>query len=208
MSTPGLKTEPSGFYLAGKPLAWSSFVFITIIGVFFTIFPGLLRELLSAAYIPHLYCYLGSIPLVWTHVVADSLIGIAYFAISLTLAYLVHRGKSDVPFRAMFVAFGIFIVACGSSHIAEAVTVWVPMYRGRSAQHQRCLHTGRLRPARPIQLLSKPKPVGRPLADPAGVGCTGSNTDECGPAYDVVLREGRPQYQARRHIPTDVSERE
>jgi PAS domain S-box-containing protein len=77
---------------------------------------------------PHLYCYLGSTSLAWTHAIADTLIGLAYVAISATLAYLIHRGRSDLPFHGLFFAFALFIVACGSSHLMEAVTVWVPVY--------------------------------------------------------------------------------
>src|SRR5579859_2934753 len=47
--------------------------------------------LLSSAYMPHLYCYLGNRALVWSHAVTDSLIGISYLAISITIAHLIHR---------------------------------------------------------------------------------------------------------------------
>jgi PAS domain S-box-containing protein len=77
---------------------------------------------------PHIYCYLGSTSLAWTHAIADTLIGLAYVAISATLAYLIHRGRSDLPFHGLFFAFAVFIVACGSSHLIEAITVWIPVY--------------------------------------------------------------------------------
>jgi len=86
------------------------------------------RLLGSGVYLPHLYCYLNRPGLVWTHVTADSLIGIAYFAISVTLAYLVYKGRRDIPFHWMFLAFGLFIVACGGTHFMEVVTIWVPVY--------------------------------------------------------------------------------
>jgi PAS domain S-box-containing protein len=98
--------------------------------LFFT-WPKLAHDLLSSAYMPHmphLYCYLGSTPLAWTHVIADSLIGLAYLAISGTLAYLLYRGRGDLPFHVLFLAFAVFIIACGSSHMVEAVTVWIPIY--------------------------------------------------------------------------------
>ena len=50
--------------------------------------------------------------------------------------------------------------------------------------------------------------VRRPLAHPAGVGCSGSNADECGPADSAVVCEGRPQHQAGSYLPTDIPERE
>jgi two-component sensor histidine kinase len=66
--------------------------------------------------------------LVWTHVVADSLIGIAYLTISVTLGYLVHKARRDIPFHWMFLAFGLFIIACGGTHFMEVVTIWIPVY--------------------------------------------------------------------------------
>lgn len=92
------------------------------------IWPGLSKRLLSTDFLPHLYCYLKNPPLVWTHVIADLLVGIAYFAISITLAYLVYKGRHDIPFQGLLTAFGLFILACGCTHLVEAVTVWVPVY--------------------------------------------------------------------------------
>lgn len=77
---------------------------------------------------PHLYCYLGSSGLVWSHVITDALIGLSYFAISITLAHIVYRARHEIPFHWMFLAFGLFIVACGSTHLLEVVTVWDPIY--------------------------------------------------------------------------------
>lgn len=82
----------------------------------------------SSGYLPHLYCYLGSRRLVWSHVITDTLIGISYLAISITLAHLIYRGRRELPFHWMFLAFGLFIVACGLTHLMEVVTVWVPVY--------------------------------------------------------------------------------
>ncbi len=69
--------------------------------------------------LPHSYCYLGSSPLVWSHVITDSLIGVSYLAISITLAYFVYRGRREIPFHWMFLAFGLFIV--GLMHLMEVL---------------------------------------------------------------------------------------
>jgi two-component sensor histidine kinase len=94
----------------------------------FIIWPRLTEWLLRTDFLPHAYCYLGNARLVWSHVIADSLIAIAYLAISVTLAYLGFRGRRDIPFHWMFLAFGLFILACGGTHIMEAVTIWTPVY--------------------------------------------------------------------------------
>jgi len=92
------------------------------------LWPRLSERLLSTDFLPHLYCYLRNPAVVWTHVAADSLIGVAYFAISITLGYLVYKGWHDLPFQGLLMAFGLFILACGCTHLMEVVTVWVPVY--------------------------------------------------------------------------------
>jgi len=82
----------------------------------------------AAGYMPHGHCYLWQPRLVAIHGVADLLIGVAYLAISLTLAYLVHRARDLIPFQWMVLAFGVFIVACGMTHFMEVLTLWTPVY--------------------------------------------------------------------------------
>lgn len=87
---------------------------------------------------PHGMCYLWQPDLLWTHVISDVLIGAAYVAISVTLAWLVWRSARErvdeagpferLPFWWMFLAFGLFIVACGATHFLGAWTVWNPDY--------------------------------------------------------------------------------
>jgi len=97
------------------------------LGLFF-LWPALANRLLASDYLPHRYCYLSKPGLVWTHVIADSLIALSYFGISAMLAYLIQKGRREVPFPGLFLAFGLFIVACGGTHFMEVVTVWVPVY--------------------------------------------------------------------------------
>jgi len=101
---------------------------LAMAGLPFLIWPDLAGRILASDFLPHLYCYLAKPGLVWTHVVADSFIALSYLIISVTLVYLVHRGRRDIPFHWMFLAFGSFIVACGGTHLMEVITVWVPVY--------------------------------------------------------------------------------
>ncbi len=88
-----------------------------------------LRNLFATnQFMPHGHCYLWNPGLVWTHVISDSLIAAAYLAISLTLVYLVHQARREIPFERMFLAFGLFIIACGGTHVMEVVTLWTPLY--------------------------------------------------------------------------------
>src|SRR5205823_5735940 len=73
------------------------------------------------------HCYLWNPGLVRLHVISDFLIAAAYFSIPFTLINFVRRRK-DLPFNWMFVCFGIFIVACGLTHVMEIWTLWQPYY--------------------------------------------------------------------------------
>ena len=90
--------------------------------------PTCRARLFAANFLPHFYCYLGRTGLVWTHVVSDSLIALSYLAISATLVYLARRTRHTIPFQWVFLAFGLFILACGATHLMEVVTVWIPVY--------------------------------------------------------------------------------
>ena len=101
---------------------------VVLLLTFLAAWSRLSRHILSTGYLPHFYCYLGNGSLVWSHVITDSLIGVSYLAISITLAYFVYRGRREIPFHWMILAFGLFIVACGFTHLMEVVTVWLPVY--------------------------------------------------------------------------------
>lgn len=64
----------------------------------------------------------------WTTIVADLLIWAAYMAIPIVLLWLVKQ-RRDVPFPRIFGLFGAFILACGTTHLIEALIFWWPAYR-------------------------------------------------------------------------------
>ncbi|MGA8011739.1 MAG: hypothetical protein WB949_04860 [Candidatus Acidiferrales bacterium] len=83
-----------------------------------------LRQLFGpSGFMPHGYCYLWNTRLVWLHVVSDGLIALAYFAIPVVLLGFVRK-RRDLPFSWMFVLFGVFIVACGFTHVMEIWNLW------------------------------------------------------------------------------------
>ena len=77
--------------------------------------------------LPHGFCYQCKPALIWLHAMSDTLIALAYFLIPLALIYFVRR-RRDLPFIWMFVCFGVFIAACGATHVMEVWTLWVPAY--------------------------------------------------------------------------------
>jgi PAS domain S-box-containing protein len=72
---------------------------------------------------PHGHCYLWKPALVWLHAVADGLIALAYASIPFVIVYFVRR-RRDLPFHWIFLAFGVFIVACGATHALEVWNLW------------------------------------------------------------------------------------
>lgn len=87
-----------------------------------------LRQLFSSnGFMPHGHCYLWNPGVVWLHVIADSLIALAYYSIPFTLVYFVRQRK-DLVFHWMFLCFAVFIVACGTTHLMEIWNIWQPTY--------------------------------------------------------------------------------
>jgi signal transduction histidine kinase/ActR/RegA family two-component response regulator len=81
----------------------------------------------STGFMPHGMCYQWQPGILALHVIADSLIALAYLSIPFTLLYFVRR-RRDLRFTWMFVCFAVFIVACGTTHLMEIWTVWEPVY--------------------------------------------------------------------------------
>jgi PAS domain S-box-containing protein len=85
------------------------------------------RILDSSMYSPHGICLLWEPELIWLHVISDALIALAYFSIPFALAIFVSK-RRDLRFGWVYWSFGIFIMACGLTHILSIYTLWVPIY--------------------------------------------------------------------------------
>ena len=81
----------------------------------------------STDFMPHGYCLVWDPGLLFLHVGSDILTGFSYFLIASALFYLVIK-RRDLPFYWMFHLFGVFIFACGTTHLLAAWTVYVPSY--------------------------------------------------------------------------------
>jgi len=106
---------------------------LVIAAALLLLWPGLRQNFFASGFgadmfMPHGHCYLWVPSLVALHLSTDLLIGISYTVISITLAYLVHRARRDIPFHWMFLAFGLFIIACGATHFMEVWTLWNATY--------------------------------------------------------------------------------
>ncbi|MGZ8246741.1 ATP-binding protein [Methylomagnum sp.] len=77
--------------------------------------------------VPHGTCLLWQPGLLLLHAVSDGLITAAYYSIPAALIYFVSK-RPDLRFRWIFVLFGVFILACGTTHLMEIWTLWHPDY--------------------------------------------------------------------------------
>ena len=76
---------------------------------------------------PHGFCLLWRPELIWLHVISDAIIALSYYSIPLVLIYFVMQ-RTDIVFRWIFWLFGAFILACGTTHVLEILTLWYPVY--------------------------------------------------------------------------------
>lgn len=87
--------------------------------------------LLSAAagqgFLPHGYCFQWSPGLLGLMVTADAVTMAAYYTIPLALMSF-FRKRKDVPFNWVVVLFAAFIFLCGTTHLVDILTIWVPSY--------------------------------------------------------------------------------
>ena len=81
----------------------------------------------SGQFLPHGHCYMWSPGVLWMNVIADILIAMAYFTIPFALLYIARR-RRDLPFDWLVVCFGVFIVACGLTHVMDVWNVWHSNY--------------------------------------------------------------------------------
>lgn len=64
----------------------------------------------------------------WFYIVSDLLIWSAYFAIPLAILRYISK-RVDAKFVRAYFLFAAFILACGSTHLLDAITFWFPAYR-------------------------------------------------------------------------------
>ncbi len=87
-----------------------------------------LRRLFETDFMPHGHCYFWKPAVLWTNVLGDGAIALSYYIIPFLLLRFLKQ-REDIKFRGIFVAFAAFILACGTTHVIDIVSVWYPMYR-------------------------------------------------------------------------------
>jgi hypothetical protein len=64
----------------------------------------------------------------WLYIGSDLLVWAAYAVIPFLLVQFIRK-RNDVPFDRLFWLFALFIVACGSTHLLDALMFYLPVYR-------------------------------------------------------------------------------
>ena len=64
---------------------------------------------------------------VWLHVLSHSATALAYYAISIELAYFARK-RRNLPFRWIFWMFAAFIFGCATTHLLDVWSVIYPAY--------------------------------------------------------------------------------
>ena len=79
---------------------------------------------------PHAVCWRQDPQLIWTMAITNAITFLSYLSICVTLFYLARKtGRCHRPRLGLLsVGFALFIVACGSTHLLEVVTTWIPIF--------------------------------------------------------------------------------
>jgi len=86
------------------------------------------KRLFDSDFMPHGHCYFWKPEVLWTNVIGDVVIVLAYFMIPFALFYFVKR-RRDIRYPSMFMLFAAFIFFCGTTHLLDIISVWHPIYR-------------------------------------------------------------------------------
>ena len=82
----------------------------------------------NEGFIPRALCGAWTPGMIWLHNMSDFFIWTAYIAIPIVLFRFAYSRRRDLPFRAVFGLFGIFILACGTTHLLDIVMFYNPLY--------------------------------------------------------------------------------
>src|SRR3972149_7596124 len=78
-------------------------------------------------YMEHGACFSWEPGLVALHVISDIVTGIAYYPTPAASFYFAYK-RRDLPFHRVILLFGVFILACGTTHFLAGYTVFVADY--------------------------------------------------------------------------------
>ena len=80
-----------------------------------------------SGFLPHGYFFTWTPGLLWSMVIADAVIALAYFSIPIAIIVYVRQRKIASHTQIGWL-FGAFIFACGATHVMDMWTIWKPDY--------------------------------------------------------------------------------
>lgn len=83
----------------------------------------------TTGFVPRAQCGDWTAGLIRLHNLSDFFIWTAYLAIPVVLVSFAWRRRNELPFRQLFWLFGLFIIACGTTHLMDIVLFYSPVYR-------------------------------------------------------------------------------
>ena len=83
----------------------------------------------STGFIPRAVCGPWTNGEIALHNLSDFFIWTAYLAIPIVLFLMARKRRAELPFRQVFLLFGLFILACGTTHLLDIVMFYWPIYR-------------------------------------------------------------------------------
>jgi len=87
-----------------------------------------LKSFAGPGFMPHGHCYHWSPEILWTHVVSDATIALAYYAIPIVLGTFLIKRKKLIIFPEIIALFVAFIFLCGTTHLVAIYVTWNPIY--------------------------------------------------------------------------------
>jgi two-component system, sensor histidine kinase len=78
-------------------------------------------------FLPHSICLALDPGLLMLHALSDGVSAISYYAIAVVI-FAFSRRRAEGKFRWVLFLFAAFVLACGTTHVVEVVTLWVPIY--------------------------------------------------------------------------------
>ncbi|HSP86846.1 MAG TPA: histidine kinase dimerization/phosphoacceptor domain -containing protein [Ignavibacteriaceae bacterium] len=103
-----------------------------IVGLVLVILISLLtdfRLFSGEGFIPRALCGEWTTGLITLHNFSDFFIWASYLAIPIVLIKFANKRVHELPFPHLFWLFGLFIVACGTTHLIEIILFYNPVYR-------------------------------------------------------------------------------
>jgi len=79
---------------------------------------------------PHAVCWKADPRLIWTMASTNAITFLSYLSICITLFYMARRTRRAIyrEWGFFLVGFALFIVACGSTHLMDVITTWIPVF--------------------------------------------------------------------------------